>query len=55
MAYDKLLEIYLDWVNNYLTLSVYAEKNGLTEAEADTLLDLGKAIYDRNVEVTGKY
>lgn len=55
MAYDKLLEMYLDWVNNYLTLSVYAEKNGLTLEEADTLLDLCKAIYYRNVEITGRY
>jgi hypothetical protein len=39
-ARDYLIALYNDWRNNYLTLAVFAEHNGLTEAEARSLLDL---------------
>ena len=30
MQFDTLREAYLDYVNNYLTVDVYAARNGLT-------------------------
>ena len=46
MQFDKLRECYLDWVNNYLTLSVYADHNGLTVEQAKALIDLGRECYE---------
>jgi hypothetical protein len=37
---------YLDWVNNYLTPSVFGEHRGLTEDQAHQLIKLGKAIFE---------
>lgn len=41
---DELIAIYLDWVNNYLTLDKFAEHRGLTRTEAEYLIDLGKLV-----------
>ncbi len=44
---DTLQAIYLDWVNNYLTVSVFAAHNELTEEEATRLIELGRKIHER--------
>lgn len=41
---DTLIAAYLDYVNNYLTVATYAEHNGLTEAQAQTLIDLARTV-----------
>jgi hypothetical protein len=46
MQFDTLRECYLDWVNNYLTLSVYADHNGLTVKQAETLIQLGRECHE---------
>lgn len=43
---DKLIEIWLDWVNNYLTVTYYAEANGLTVQQAKDLLHLAANVYN---------
>lgn len=48
-ANDYLSEKYLDYVNNYLTVDLFAEHNGLRYAEAVKLLELGKLVHERNV------
>ena len=35
---EKLSEIYLDWVNNYLTISKFAEGYGINERDALELI-----------------
>jgi hypothetical protein len=45
-ARDYLTEIYLDWVNNYLTIEKFAEHNGLTDEQAITLLHLAKITFE---------
>lgn len=40
-----LIDIYLDFWNNYLTVERYAECNGLNENEAKVLIDLAKTVY----------
>lgn len=50
----QLIDIYLDWVNNYLTVKRFAQDYGLTEGEALTLLGVIKMAYDRYCETTGK-
>jgi len=44
----KILEtMYLDWLNNYLTVGLFAEMNGLTQSEAFTLVELGREVHHR--------
>lgn len=42
MQFNKLLDSYLDYANNYLTVSTYADHNGLTVKQAETLIQLGR-------------
>lgn len=42
---NVLIEAYLDYVNNYLTVPTYAEHNGLTNDQALDLLSLARSIY----------
>ena len=42
---DILINTYLDYVNNYLSISVYAEHNGLTNTQAKDLLYLARVIF----------
>jgi hypothetical protein len=42
---DTLINTYLDFINNYLTVEVYAEHNGLTVLQAEILLALAKDVY----------
>lgn len=45
MDIRKTLEtIYLDWYNNYLTVECFAEHNGLTNAQAATLINLARDV-----------
>ncbi len=46
MEFDRLREIYRDYVNNYLTVSVYADHNGLTVKQAETLIGLGRECHE---------
>ena len=43
-ARDYLLEIRLDFVNNYLTLDKWAEHNDLTIEEAREMLNLARKV-----------
>lgn len=41
---DVLIATYLDWTNNYLTIEKYAEHNGLTEEQAERLINLSRDV-----------
>jgi hypothetical protein len=43
-----LINIYLDWRNNYLTYEKYAEHHGLTINEADRLIQLGREAFNHD-------
>lgn len=43
---DTLIELYLVWLNNYLSIELFAEHNGLTTAQADVLIDLARWVYN---------
>ena len=43
---EKLIDDYLDFVNNYLTVALFAEHRGLTEGQARVLLDLAKMVFN---------
>ena len=42
-----LINYYLEYVNDYLTVAKFAEHNGLNEHEAFILISLGKEIHER--------
>jgi hypothetical protein len=46
MTRAKLALIYLDWINNYLTIAGYAAHYGLYESEAETLINLARSCYE---------
>ena len=43
---DVLVDVWLDFTNNYLTIGRYAEHNGLTEYEANNLIKLAALVAD---------
>ena len=43
---EQLIDDYLDFVNNYLSVSVFAEHRGLTEGQARMLLDLANMVFN---------
>ena len=45
-ARDYLTALYLDWVNNYLTMGVFAEHHGLTCEQAENLVKLAKNVIE---------
>lgn len=42
-----LNEIYLDYVNNYLTTEKYAEHQGMNKEDLTFLIDLGRQINNK--------
>lgn len=43
---ESLIEIYLDWFNNYLSAETYAEHNGLEVEDASVLIRLARSVYN---------
>ena len=48
-ALYKIETLYLDWINNFLTVKKFAEFYGITEKKALMLIDIGKAINNTGV------
>jgi hypothetical protein len=47
MSARKYLEhIYLDWVNNYLTVEGFAEDLGITMKQAVTLIKIAREVFE---------
>lgn len=45
---EQLSADYLDWLNNYLSVELFAEHRGLTVAEAKMLITLGTLCFENN-------
>jgi hypothetical protein len=43
---DTLIEFYLDWVNNYLSITKMAEDNGISFEVTVNLIELGKNLHE---------
>ena len=41
-----LIDEYLDFKNNYLTVSLFAEHRGMTEEQGKALIDLGRSLFN---------
>jgi len=46
----KLNDIYLDWVNNYISVTKFAYDNNLTLVQAKTLIELSREVYEEQLE-----
>lgn len=44
---DALAQMYLDYLNNYITVAKFAEANALTKEEGLMLISLGRKIHER--------
>jgi hypothetical protein len=47
---DILADLYLDWVNNFLTIERFSEYYGLDEDDARDLLKLAKKCHEQRVD-----
>lgn len=47
---EELREVYLDWVNNFVTIPAFADFYGLSEEESKKVIDLGKKIHERRLK-----
>ena len=46
---EKLTALYLDWVNNFLTLEKFASHYGLSVEDAGLVIHQGRIIHQRNI------
>ena len=45
-ARDQLRTIYLEWVNDFVTVARFAEYHGITDAQAADLITLARDIFN---------
>ena len=53
-ANQYLRELYLDYVNNFLTVDRFAEHHGIQSTEARRLLAMGKYIHEDYVSLVNQ-
>ena len=46
MTREQLTNIYLPWVNDFLTIGGFADHFGLTDCEAEMLLTVARSAYE---------
>lgn len=47
---ENLIDVYLDWLNNFVTIPAFADYYGLSEEESKKVIDLGKKIHERRLK-----
>ena len=52
---ETIQDTYLEYVNDYLTITTFAEHKGLTYDEAEDLIRLGRKIHERIVAEKQQY
>lgn len=43
---EPLIDLYLDWVNNYLTIEQMAKHYALRESELGHLINIGRGLFE---------
>ncbi len=51
---EQLADLYLEWVNNYLTVRKFAELYQVTEKDAHQMLRNGRRYHEERVERSKK-
>ena len=49
-----LKDIYIDWVNNYISVTKFAYDNNLTLVQAKTLIELSREVYNMDIKYIKK-
>lgn len=49
---EVLEEAYLEYLNNYLTVDVFAEHNNISHETALNIIDMGRKIHNENTVET---
>ncbi|EPJ8158996.1 hypothetical protein M0I89_004390 [Klebsiella pneumoniae] len=47
---ENLAELYRDWMNNYLSVSAFAEDYGITVPQAEMTIAKGREIHDSHAD-----
>ena len=50
----QVIDFYLDWFNNYLTVEKLAEHHGLDVDDAKALIRVGRYLHQRGVETMNR-
>lgn len=48
MDKQKMIDMYLDWVNNFLTLNAFAIYYDLTPSDAQQVINEGRVLHEAN-------
>ena len=46
---EELIAVYLDWINNFVTILAFADYYGLSEEESKKVIELGRKLYESRV------
>lgn len=49
-ANEYLVALYLDWVNNFVSISGFAEHHNISHEDAVTLINIGKELHEKNTK-----
>jgi len=41
------IKMYLEWWNDFLTVSYFADYHGITESSANRIINIARALYNR--------
>lgn len=47
--FKKLQNLYLSWVNEFISLERFAEYYGMTEERANRVVNVGRDVHERHV------
>ena len=47
----QVIDFYLDWFNNYLTIDKIAEHHGIDVDDAKALINMGRYMHNRHVDM----
>lgn len=47
------IELFLDYLNNFLTVERFAEHYGCTISQGNTIINIGRMQHNKNVSVEG--
>lgn len=47
---DRIQELYLDYVNNFLSVERFAEYYNMSERKANRTIELGRQVHERRVK-----
>ena len=51
MSLDQFVKMYLDYVNNFISISAFADHYGITQHEAVDIIELGYQIRSMEIDI----